>query len=255
VISGVYKIQNSIDGKVYIGSAANLRIRTRKHLQDLKRGDHSNKKLQNAWNKYGESTFEFYTLLICSKENLLMYEQLCIDGFDAVKSGYNICPTAGNTSGRTLPQEARSKISAAHKGNKYCVGRKQTEKVKEALLAANVGRKLSDSHKAKISAVHKGNKHTLGIKLAQNQKEALLKANIGNKYRLGIKHTEETRARMSASKKGRKGHPASTEARVKIGNANRVRVVSDETRAKMSASQKVRQEMERQKGASKNEMV
>jgi group I intron endonuclease len=57
---GVYKITNTVDGKVYIGSTTidtNWRWSTHKSL--LKIGKHHNRHLQRAWNKYGESAFTF----------------------------------------------------------------------------------------------------------------------------------------------------------------------------------------------------
>jgi group I intron endonuclease len=57
---GVYKITNTLDGKVYIGSttvSADWRWSTHKAL--LKTGKHYNIHLQRAWSKYGEKAFTF----------------------------------------------------------------------------------------------------------------------------------------------------------------------------------------------------
>ena len=73
--SGIYKITHVASGKFYIGSAVNVEKRVTNHKHELRKGVHHNKRLQNAWLKYGADAFVFSTLLICSKENLLMYEQ------------------------------------------------------------------------------------------------------------------------------------------------------------------------------------
>lgn len=61
--SGIYKIINKIDGKYYVGSTKDFDKRWRKkHRKQLRGNYHYNQKLQNAWNKYGENSFEFQIL-------------------------------------------------------------------------------------------------------------------------------------------------------------------------------------------------
>ena len=56
IISGIYKIQSIIKPeRCYIGSAVNIQKRWRDHKRELRNNKHSNKKLQNHCNKYGES--------------------------------------------------------------------------------------------------------------------------------------------------------------------------------------------------------
>lgn len=63
--SGIYQIINKENGKIYIGSTLNFKIRFRMHKNDLRKGGHDNRHLQNAWSKYGEQSFEF-----CIVENM-----------------------------------------------------------------------------------------------------------------------------------------------------------------------------------------
>ena len=57
---GIYKIENLINGKIYIGSASiNFIIRWNSHKNELKNNKHPNIHLQNAWNLYGEENFVF----------------------------------------------------------------------------------------------------------------------------------------------------------------------------------------------------
>lgn len=84
--SGIYKITHVSSEKMYIGSAVSIRRRITTHKHSLKKGSHHSQKLQRAWNKYGEDAFEFKTVLVCSRENLLMYEQTCIDGYDSARA-------------------------------------------------------------------------------------------------------------------------------------------------------------------------
>jgi len=73
-IPGIYKIKNLVNGKFYIGSTCNLKRRKGNHFAELGRNKHRNIKLQNAWNKYGESAFQFEVISTCPREYLLKLE-------------------------------------------------------------------------------------------------------------------------------------------------------------------------------------
>lgn len=67
--TGVYKITNTISGDFYIGSARiSFHKRWSKHKWQLRTNKHPNKHMQNSWNKYGETAFNFSILEICPKE-------------------------------------------------------------------------------------------------------------------------------------------------------------------------------------------
>lgn len=243
--SGVYKITNTCNGNFYIGSSIDLGMRFYSHKLTLRNGNHCNSYLQRAWNKYGENSFVFVTLLLCDKEKLAYYEQRCLD---VLKPGYNIsvCVEAfsrglkqsdetrekhrissagrkhseetkakigAQSKGRIPSADARAKMSASRTGEKnYMYGKTISDEVRERLRKANTGRHPSDETRAKMSA-----------------------AGIGKHNCLGYKHTDEARANMSAAGKGR---VFSEEHRRKIGEANRRRTLSEETRRKISEAKK-----------------
>lgn len=93
--SGVYRIRNVVNGKCYVGSAANIKCRWSIHLGCLKADKHS-RKFQNAWNKYGVGNFEFLIIEYCILENLVTREQHWIDFYDSFRKGYNTRPRAKN---------------------------------------------------------------------------------------------------------------------------------------------------------------
>jgi group I intron endonuclease len=97
-LSGVYQIRCIPTGKIYIGSAVNLRSRFSQHLGSLQRDNHRNKYLQLAWNKYGKEAFEFSVLEFVSRSELLCAEQTWIDktGCTNRKIGFNIYHIAGS---------------------------------------------------------------------------------------------------------------------------------------------------------------
>lgn len=126
--TGIYAIINLNNGKKYIGSAARgFRHRWHTHKSDLKRDCHHSSYLQNSWNKYGESNFEFKIIEVVPKEEwtdnkyLLDIEQMYLDTF---QPEYNILPTAGSNLGMKTSEETKRKLSLAMKG------KKQTEEVK-----------------------------------------------------------------------------------------------------------------------------
>jgi group I intron endonuclease len=174
--TGIYKIENKINGKVYIGSSVNLKKRKREHFFDLKNNDHHSSKLQKSYNKHGHENFLFIPLLFCSKDNLIFYEQLVIDKYDCVNNGYNILPSAGSMLGYVLSPEAREKISKSKKGTKKPPLTDEQRK-NMSLAQTGVTRKGGWHHteetKEKIRAAHKGNKYNLGKKLPKEHKEKI----------------------------------------------------------------------------------
>lgn len=155
--SGIYEIRNLENGKRYIGSAVNPPNRKRQHLQSLARGDHHSVSLQRAWNKYGADKFKFIQLIICSKENLITYEQAFIDGY---KPEYNIAPRAGSQLGFRMSDTARKKMSESRpKDFSPMTGKKHSDATKAKISASRKGKKSGDmtaDRRAKIGAAHKG---------------------------------------------------------------------------------------------------
>jgi hypothetical protein len=66
--------------------------------RSLQRGVHRNQRLQHAWNKYGEESFEFTVMEHVTPAFLLRAEQEWIDRSQCTdtKFGFNICPIAGS---------------------------------------------------------------------------------------------------------------------------------------------------------------
>lgn len=192
--SGVYEIRNA-NGKRYIGSAVHLSQRWGSHRHQLRRNTHHSAHLQSAWNKSGEAAFNFYKLVICKPEHLLMYEQLCIDGF---APEYNICRTAGSSLGVKRTPGCRANLSASKRGNKYALGFKHSAESRAKLSASlrgkqnALGYKHSASALAKMSATHLGRKRPT----FSDEHKAKISAAL-----LGRKLTPETIAKMSAAKK------------------------------------------------------
>jgi group I intron endonuclease len=91
--AGIYKIQNLVTGKVYIGCSYNIEKRWRSHLYMLRKGTHHSNKLQNSWNLYGEGNFKFEILEGVSpsidRQILFELEEDFINEHDSFYGGYN----------------------------------------------------------------------------------------------------------------------------------------------------------------------
>ena len=88
MLAGVYKIVNLNNGSLYIGSSKNLKRREKEHFSLLRKGISHCKILQRAFDKYGESNFQFVILVRCAIEDLFKLEQYFVD---LLKPKYNIC--------------------------------------------------------------------------------------------------------------------------------------------------------------------
>jgi len=179
-VPGIYAIVNTVNGHRYVGSSVNIRFRLQEHVRALKNGTH-NKRLQNAWNKYGENAFQFVILEQCERNRKIMLEreQFYIDE----QSEYNL-----------------SKIAA------FCdwTGRKHSESTKAKLSCAHKGKILSETHKRQIGESGRGKKRPLetGRRISQKLK--------------GRSLSEENKRHLSESLTGRK---LSEEQKQKIRDA------------------------------------
>ncbi len=145
--SGIYIIKNLVNGKVYVGSSVNLHRRWVVHKYRLKANKHHSIKLQNSWNKYGSDAFEFITIQLCKKENLITEEQYWIDWFDSYLIGYNCTPKAANSNFGAKHSEETKKINSdLRKGKRISI---KTE-FKKGNIPWNKDLKWSDDIKNKM---------------------------------------------------------------------------------------------------------
>lgn len=159
--SGIYQIENQINRKCYVGSAINVQRRWQAHLSALRRGQHGNRHLQRAFDRYGESAFEFSILEhVEDSVQLISREQRYLD---ILSPEYNIAPTAGSSLGIRHTLQSRQNMSLArigkphpHRGWHFSEDTKR--KLSEALTGEgnpNYGKPLSDQHRRKISEAQK----------------------------------------------------------------------------------------------------
>lgn len=112
---GIYKIENKASGKLYIGQSIDIESRWYSHIHDLDSNCHSNRHLQNAWNKYGSNNFQFTVIEKCSEDKLTEREQYWIDFYGGVNSDKNYNNRdAGNCGSPSI--ETREKLRQINLG-------------------------------------------------------------------------------------------------------------------------------------------
>lgn len=112
----IYKIVNTFNGFLYLGSSLKTLKRWNNHLYALRHGIHDSSLLQNAFNKYGEDAFRFEVLEYIdnpTKENVIAREQYWLDYYQSYErdKGYNTCRKADSPIGVERTPEHRQKIS------------------------------------------------------------------------------------------------------------------------------------------------
>lgn len=96
---GIYKIENKVNGKVYIGSSKNIENRWKQHRRMLDKKEHHSQHLQSSWDVYGSEDFSFDIIeQVEDSKKLLERESYYIQRFNSLDSnnGYNVTPVLNN---------------------------------------------------------------------------------------------------------------------------------------------------------------
>jgi group I intron endonuclease len=217
-LPGVYQIRNTINGKVYIGSATR-RIAGRwiEHRKHLKKGIHHSRHLQRAWDTHGQDAFVFEVIENCAAEDCICIEQKHIDSKAAAKkgTGYNIAPFAGNCRGVQHTIETRKKLSAAR------TGAKATPEARRNMAAAAVGKPKSAQAIEKTANAHRG------VPKSEAQRQKISLALKGRK--LTVEHAKK-------SAESRRGKPLSLSHKQKLSTSGKARPPRSEEWSKKIAA-------------------
>ena len=113
----IYFIINKVTNERYVGQTTNLSRRKNEHFSKLNDNSHPNVKLQNAWNKYGETNFIFEKIQYdnISKDELNREEIKYIEQYDSYNNGYNL--TLGGDGGDTRSKLNFDQFCFAYFGN------------------------------------------------------------------------------------------------------------------------------------------
>ena len=163
----IYTITNKENNRIYVGKTSRLESRRQTHLANLRANKHSNKELQEDFNKYGESLFEFN--VVQQGEGLTEEEaekkwMIKLKSYDP-KYGYNSNDTffrtrKGNKTKLMKDIESGIPVDIKPKAKKkkkveekkeipktYTVTKKDLEKFAEAIKFATIFESLTEEKK------------------------------------------------------------------------------------------------------------
>ena len=133
-MGAIYRITHKASGTTYVGSTNSAKRRWGEHKSCLRRGVHDNEHLQRAWQKYGETAFEWVVLEDgLADTDLIEHEQSWLDEYRERGEVYNMGDCA----------EAPMR------------GRHHTEETKRKM-----SRVFSEAHRRRLGEAFKGRNHT-----------------------------------------------------------------------------------------------
>ena len=156
IITGIYKITNLVNGKMYIGQSIDIYKRWKEHNNIAFRTTSKsyNYPLYKAIRKYGIDNFKFEIIEECSIEKLNDKEIYYIDKYNTCifnknSFGYNMTLGGEGHRGYKHSEETKQKISKNHADmsgeNCYCYGKHRSEEIKQ---------KISNSRKGKYGGIN-----------------------------------------------------------------------------------------------------
>jgi group I intron endonuclease len=119
-MTGIYKITNTINDKIYIGQASDFDRRKKTHYTSFNSFCKSPEKhssgcriLYNAFKKYGFDNFIFELIEECSTNELNEKEQYWLDFYKSyeIENGYNLSRIAGSCLGTKRSDGTKKKMS------------------------------------------------------------------------------------------------------------------------------------------------
>ena len=91
VITGIYKLTNTLDGKCYVGQSTNIGERFKQHIKRALGAEAATRnKLYPAMGEAGPENFTFEVLESCSKDELDVQEKYWQKFYQADTYGYSM---------------------------------------------------------------------------------------------------------------------------------------------------------------------
>jgi group I intron endonuclease len=146
-IGYIYTITNKVSGKVYVGQAKDFRDRWARHKRELRGNYHNNTHLQNSYNKYGATAFEYKVIAEVPLESISEAEMAYITQYDSFNNGYNLTLGGEGIRGLVHTEEAirsmTEKSRARWNDADFIARQKQgySDEVREIMSSKKVGEK------------------------------------------------------------------------------------------------------------------
>jgi group I intron endonuclease len=234
----IYKIENNINGKIYIGQTKkDVSVRVAKHKRE------NRYYIQKALNKYGLESFTVSVIDESDDQKVLDEKErqwIKVFGCRAPK-GYNCTDGGDGVRGYEYTDEAKLKMSIANRGRVQpkeeiakrslaLRGVRRSDEIRKRMSESRMGILLSPEHRMNISLAKKGKSHA---PCSEETKRKIGEAN-------SKKHpSEETKMKLRLANLGKHN---SAETRQKISEANKGKVYTFEQRENMKAVWVVRKQ-------------
>lgn len=140
---GIYQIRNVIDGNLYIGQTGERFVRRYwLHKWQLTNNVHENAHLQNAFNKYSDSSFVFEVVEVVKDKSQLDEKE--IYHISNADKKYNILSGGGGRRGYKMAESTKHLIGESNRKN--MTGKTMTDETKAKMSASRIGQYYT-SHK------------------------------------------------------------------------------------------------------------
>jgi group I intron endonuclease len=140
----VYLITHPESNSVYVGSTNDIQRRQREHNKCLRKGNHPNPKLQEAFNR--NAVIEYEVIPTATRDEAYAMEQKLMDDYRAGGNLLNISPVANNSiPGWKQPEESIERMRLSSTGKSH------TEESRQKMSDMRRGIPKSDEARAKHS--------------------------------------------------------------------------------------------------------
>ena len=136
---GIYKIENLINGKIYVGQSNNIERRFSQHKSPYEQKRFSDKPLYKAFQKYGIENFSFSVIEECTIEQLNEKEKLWISKLQSLthQNGYNITVGGDGVADDNHPNHKLTREDIVDIRNRY--NKRERCKEVEAIYSDRIG--------------------------------------------------------------------------------------------------------------------
>jgi predicted GIY-YIG superfamily endonuclease len=113
----IYKLENLIDGKVYVGQTTNFKRRRNDHISLMRKG-HRNRWIKDAVDKYGYENFDVFILEECPEELLDEKEIYWVNKLKSYDRNYGYNNSMGGKNHVVVSEQTKKLMSKALRGEK-----------------------------------------------------------------------------------------------------------------------------------------
>jgi len=248
----IYVATNRTDGCRYVGkTVTTMKQRREAHEREAKERPLS--LFHQALHQYGFDAF-IWQIVIESEddEELLWMEQISIEFLRSkIPNGYNMTDGGEGMTGLQHSSETKAKIGEASRRRRHSL--ETRAKISKALLGHSgywEGKELTKAHREKIGISQLGNTHTKGRKHTEEEKRRIAASNRRTKdteeYKARCRQqgydrifSPETRMKISEALRGNKnclGRIVSEETRRRMSRSRKGKLFSEESKAKLRAA-------------------